>query len=190
MRVWLSRPSSRVGGAGEGAVMESHVGIHATGEEEFLKIVDELAASFGWTLRSFRRDEELVALVALEHDPSFEQILWIHDAGRACTRCLLVWRGTVRPEREAAILELCARINDGLLFGCAEYSFHDRTLVFRDSAQLAYARVADLVPSVTDRSLHLGSRYAPAVHATLAGHSAAEAYALEPPTAVSRGAGA
>jgi hypothetical protein len=170
--------------------MESNVGIHSVGDEDFLKTVNELAASFGWTLRSFRRDEELVALVALEHDPSFEQILWVHDAGRACMRCLLVWRGTVPPEREAAILELCVRINDGLLFGCAEYSFLDRTVVFRDSVQLTYARIADLVSSVTDRSLHLGSRYAPAVHATLAGRPAAEAYALEPPIAPSRGAGA
>ena len=143
--------------------------------EAFLQAIGELAASLGWQLRSFTRDGELVALVALDHDPSFEQVLWVHDARRACVRCLLVCRGTVSAEHEAAILELCARINDNLLFGCAEYSFDDRTVAFRDSVQLGHGPISAAVASTTHRLLHLGSQYAPAVRATLAGSAAVEA---------------
>ena len=81
-------------------------------------------------------------------------------------------------EREAAVLELCARINDGLVFGCAEYSFDDRALVFRDSIQLAYGDMRDLLTNVSARLLDLGSRYLPAIRATLAGTSAIEAMGL------------
>src|SRR5438093_7486329 len=92
-------------------------------KDRFLAAVGEFASPLGWRVRSFTREEELVALVALDGDPSFDQVLWIYDTSRAFVRCLLVYRGTVSIEREPAILELCARINDGLVFGCAEYSF-------------------------------------------------------------------
>ena len=143
--------------------------------EHFLHAIGELAASLGWQLRSFTRGQEQVAVVALDHDPSFEQVLWVHDAGQASVRCLLVCRGKVPSEREAAILELCARINEDLLFGCAEYGFDDRTVAFRDSMQLSYGPIAGLVASTTQRLLQLGSQYAPAVRAALAGSSAVEA---------------
>lgn len=138
----------------------------------------ELAASFGWRLRSFKRDDECVALVALDHDPSFEQILWVYDTRGAFVRCLLVNRGSVPAESEAAILELCARINDGLVFGCAEYSFDDRVLVFRDSVQLENGNLADMLTNVSARLLDLGSRYSPTIRATLAGTSPSEAMGL------------
>ena len=155
--------------------MNSHIEIPAPDTKGFLKAVGDLAASFGWRLRSFERDDELAAVAALDHDSSFEQVLWVFDTKRTFIRCLLVGRGTVAADREAAILELCARINDGLAFGCAEYSFNDRTLVFRDSVQLGYGKMSDLVESTSARLLDLGSRYAPAVRATLAGSSPAEA---------------
>jgi hypothetical protein len=166
--------------------MRSNLGLPAPDEEGFLAALGELAASFGWRLRSFKRDDELIALVALDHDPSFEQILWVYDTSGGFVRCLLVSRGSVPAEREAVIFELCARINDGLVFGCAEYSFDDRVLVFRDSVQLGYGKMPDLLASVSARLLDLGSRYSPAIRATLAGTSAIEAMGLarDPPKKV------
>jgi hypothetical protein len=145
--------------------------------DAFLAAAGELASSFGWRLRSFERDEELIALAALDHDPSFEQILWVYDTERASVRCILVVRAPVPAEREGAIVELCARINDGLVFGCAEYSFSERRLALRDSVQLGNGAIADQLTSASARLLDLGSRYAPAVRAALGGASAAEAAA-------------
>ncbi len=144
-------------------------------KEGFLAAVGEFASSFGWRVRSFTRDEELVALVALDADPSFEQILWIYDTSRALVRCLLVYRGSVAIEREPAMLELCARINQDLVFGCAEYSFGDRVLAFRESIQLGFGDIADPLTAATARLLELGSRYSPAVSAALSGLSAGDA---------------
>jgi hypothetical protein len=158
--------------------MRSNLGFPAPDEDGFLAALGELAASLGWRLRSFKRDDELVALVALDHDPSFEQILWVYDTRGASVRCLLVSRGSVPAEREVAILELCARINDGLVFGCAEYSFEDRALAFRDSIQLGYGNMPDLLTGVSARLLDLGSCYSPAIRATLAGTGATEAMGL------------
>jgi len=141
----------------------------------FLEAVKELAANFGWQLRSFRREGELAAFVPLDHDPGFEQIFWVHDSKHACLRCLLVTRSAVPVERESAILEMCLRINDGLLFGCAEYGFLDRKVVFRDSMPLGYGELAEVVASLTQRVLSLGSHYSPAVSATVAGETPAEA---------------
>jgi hypothetical protein len=141
----------------------------APDEKGFLASAADFAAAFGWQVRSFQRAGELVAVVALDHDPSFEQLLWVYDTGRAVIRCLLVDRRRVPFAREAAILELCSRINDGLLFGCAEYSFNDRTVVFRDSIQLGPLNLKDLLPGISARVLDLGSRYAPAIGATLGG---------------------
>lgn len=146
--------------------------------QDFLDAVGKLAASFGWEIGSFTRDEEFVAVAPLSPDPSFEQIVWILGAGRDHVRCLLITHGTVPAHREAAVIELCARINDGLLFGCAEYSFGESTMHFRDSVQLGHGTITDLIESITGRVLGLGSRCAPAVRETLAGASAAEAMKL------------
>jgi len=155
--------------------MRSNTRFPDADEDGFLSVLRDLAASLAWQLRSFEREEELIALVALDHDPSYEQVLWVYDRSRGFVRCLLVRRGSVPPEREADIIELCAHINDGLAFGCAEYSFDDRTLVFRDSFQLSHCKLQDTLVDITSRLLNLGSRYSPAVRATLAGKSAAEA---------------
>ncbi len=157
--------------------MRSNLKFTSPDNDAFLAAVAEFAAGFGWRVRSFERDEELVALVALDSDSSFEQVLWVYDAERASLRCLLVSRAVVPVGRERAILELCARINDGLVFGCAEYSFKDRTLVFRDSVQLGYGILAELLASTSARLLDLGSRYASAIRATLAGSTPVEALA-------------
>ena len=122
-------------------------------------------------VRTRRRARRLAAL-----DPtSYEQVLWVYNTRRGSVRCLLVNRATVPAAREGAILELCARINEDLVFGCAEYSFGDRTVIFRDSVQLGSGDTGDLLTGATARVLDLGSRYAPAVRATLAGSSPVEA---------------
>src|SRR5580765_5638365 len=103
--------------------MTSETQDSAPSQEQFLDALGELTKSLGWELQHFMRDQELVALVPTENDPSFEQFIWVYDTVGVFVRCLLVSRRVVPPERETAILELCARINDGLNFGCAEYSF-------------------------------------------------------------------
>ncbi len=155
--------------------MTLDIEITAPDTEQFLAAADELAASFGWQLQSFQRDEEVVALVDLNKDPFFEQILWVYDPKQAFLRCLLVSRAVVPEEREAAVTELCARINSGLLSGCLEFSFNDRALIFRDSAELKYGPVASILSSTSARLLSLGSRYASAICDTLAGSSPADA---------------
>ena len=155
--------------------MRSIIAFAAPDTEGFLAVVGGLAGSFGWRLRTFERDDELVALAALDHDSSYEQVLWVYNTRRGSVRCLLVNRATVPAAREGAILELCARINEDLVFGCAEYSFGDRTVIFRDSVQLGSGDTGDLLTGATARVLDLGSRYAPAVRATLAGSSPVEA---------------
>jgi hypothetical protein len=142
----------------------------APGNEQFLDAVSELIKPLGWQLQHFTRDQELVALVPTENDPSFEQLIWVYDTDGVFFRCLLVSRAVVPPEREPAILELCARMNDGLNFGCAEYSFDDQTIVFRNSVDLrTCSPLAQVVSDATSRVLGLGRRYAVAIEATLAG---------------------
>jgi len=140
-------------------------------EARFIDAVRSLAESFGWQPRSFMRGDEIVALAALDGDADFEQLVWVFDAVDATLRCILVSRASVAPAREAAVLELCARINSGLVFGCAEYSFEDRVVVFRDSADLRHGAATEHVRAASERLLGLGSRYAAAIRATLSGAS-------------------
>lgn len=142
----------------------------APGNEEFLQAVTELTTPLGWEIQHFNRDQDLIALVATENDPSFEQFMWVYNAEGVSLRCLLVSRAVVPAERETAILELCARINDGLNFGCAEYSFDDQTIVFRNSADLGTCGpLAKVLGDATSRVLGLGRRYRGAIEATLKG---------------------
>src|SRR5213075_2924427 len=67
--------------------------------EEFLAAVGEFADAFGWTFQSLTRGEEVVAVVGLDNDPSFEQVLWVYDTDEVFLRCLLVSRAVVEPER-------------------------------------------------------------------------------------------
>jgi hypothetical protein len=143
--------------------------------QDFLAAVGQLITPLGWQLRSFEREGEVIALAALDHDPAFEQMLWIYCPDRRYVRCLLVARGTVPAEREPAVVELCARINDGLVFGCAEYSFSDQAFVLRDSFETGKNSWDDELTPRTARLLELGSHYSPALQAVLGGTSAAEA---------------
>jgi hypothetical protein len=147
-------------------------------KEQFLAAVAECTAPFGWQLQSFTRDEEFIVLVALENDPSFEQIIWVYNMDHISVRCLLLSRAVVPPERKDSIFELCARINDGLTFGCLEYSFSDVALIFRQSADLdACGSLEHVLRETTARVLDLGHRYRVAIDATLAGESAEQAIA-------------
>ena len=134
-----------------------------------------LAGSMGWKLRSFEHGGNLVTVAVLEGDASFEQLLWTVDEARGFVRCVLVSRGSVRAERESAVLELCARINQGLAFGCAEYDFGERTVVYRDCAEYGGQPVPESVERLTARVLRLGNRYAPALADTIAGAAAKDA---------------
>jgi hypothetical protein len=148
----------------------------APSNEQFLDAVGELAKPLGWQLQHFTRDQELVALVPTENDQSFEQFIWVYDTDGVFLRCLLVSRAVVPPERQPAILELCARINDGLNFGCAEYGFDDQVIAFRNSVDLkTCAPLQKVVNDATSRVLSLGRRYAVAIDATLAGDTPEDA---------------
>jgi hypothetical protein len=146
--------------------------------EQILNALRELTASLDWDVQSFMRDQEFIAVVGLDTDPRFEELLWVYDTEGAFLRCLLVSRETVPPEREAAVVELCARINDRLSFGCAEYSFEDHTIIFRNTVDLRTCGPLDTVlGACTSRALSLGRRYAAAVVNTLDGDSPKDAVA-------------
>ena len=148
----------------------------APSDEQFLEAVGELIRPMGWQLQHLMREHEVVALVPAENDPSFEQFIWIYDSNAISLRCLLVHRTVVPPEREPAILELCARINDRLNFGCAEYSFDDQTVNFRNSADLrTCSPLQQVINDATSRVLSLGKRYAGAIAETLEGSNAKDA---------------
>ncbi len=135
----------------------------------FLKEAVGLATHFGWQTRTFEREQETVCVAAIPGDPSFNRFVWVYDAERAMLRCMMVAKQEVPQRREGAILELCARVNEGLPFGCLEYSFGDRVLVFRDSADLDWGPVNKVIGGVTARVLNLGQRYAGAIRSTLDG---------------------
>jgi hypothetical protein len=141
----------------------------------FLGALEPLAESLGWQLQGFTRGDELVVIAALGGDPSFEQVVWISGTSGETLRCLLVSRAPIPRESREPILELCARINEGLVFGCAEYAFEEAAVVFRDAADLRGGSVEQLAPDTTARLLGLGSRYVPAVEAVLAGASPRDA---------------
>src|SRR5262249_42978102 len=92
-----------------------------------------------------------------------------YNTDRTTLRCMLVSNATVPQPRQTAILELCARINEGLPFGCLEYSFSDRVLVFRDSADLDWGPLDQVISRTTSRVLNLGQKYATAIQSTLEG---------------------
>jgi hypothetical protein len=143
---------------------------------QFLAAVREWTASFGWQVQSFTRDEEFIVIAPLENDPSFEQIIWVYDTEHGSFRSLLVSRAVISAERRDAIFELCARINDGLTFGCLEYSFSDAALVFRESADLDTCGPLERVLHETSaRVLDFGQRYAVAIDATLKGEKPEDA---------------
>lgn len=139
------------------------------GEAALLDAIADFAETMHWPLRAFEHGGDRVVVAGLGDDAVFEQLVWIRDAAGSNLRCLLIVRGTVPEERRVAVLELCARVNDGLIHGCLEYDFADHTLCFRDSVELAGLMPATAVNRTTARLLTLGSRYAGAIGRVLSG---------------------
>lgn len=146
-------------------------------EAALLDAIADLAETMRWPLRAFEHGGDRVVVAGLADDAVFEQLVWIRDAAGSNLRCLLIVRGEVPAERRAAVFELCARVNDGLIHGCLEYDFADRTLGFRDSTDLSGIAPATAVERTTGRLLTLGSRYADAIGRVLSGESPGEAVA-------------
>src|SRR5260370_32126773 len=84
----------------------------------FVAEAGKLATEVGWPARTFDRDDEVVLVALTETDPSFERFVWVYHLERISVRCILVSKEEVPENRLAPILELCARINAGLPFGC------------------------------------------------------------------------
>ena len=141
----------------------------------FIEEVSKLVNKFSWTMRTFEREDEIVCVAPTEHDQMFEQIIWVYDTDRIMLRCLLVGKDKIKTKNRSAVLELCARVNNGLPFGCLEYSFEDDVVVFRDSTDLDWGPLEQLVESITARSLNLGQRYAVAIESVLQGLSVQDA---------------
>lgn len=146
------------------------------GVEAFLVAARKIAAKFLWPTVRFDHGDE-VALVAKMDDPHFARFIWSLDARRRLLRCLAVGRIAVPARRKGAVFELCARVNEALPFGCAEYSFVDDVVVFRDSADIEWGPFEELVVGTTQRALNLATEYGPAVAETVAGKAPAEALA-------------
>jgi len=148
-----------------------------TTPQDFREAVDKVCADFNWVTHAFTRDDEFAVLCELEGDEHFEQILWILNTQRNTFRCLVTSRMEVPPGKTSTLLELCARINDGLGFGCAEFSFADQQVVFRDGADLQGQGLEDIVSVTSARLFSMAMRYGPAVNRVLAGDAPAEAVA-------------
>src|SRR5882762_4902658 len=142
---------------------------HPPDAAAFIEEAGNLATEFGWPAKTFERNGEAVVVALTETDPGFERFVWVYNFARVSLRCMLVHKETVSENRLPAILELCARVNEALPFGCAEYSFDDQVLVFRDSADLDWGPLKQVVTDTTARVLNLGRRYAGAIEATLNG---------------------
>jgi hypothetical protein len=144
---------------------------------DFLAEAGKLATKFGWPAQTLERPGEVVCVAATKSDAAFARFVWVYDTERTALRCLLVGQQTIPAGRRTAIFELCARVNEGLPFGCLEYSFSDKVLVFRDSADLDWAPLRQIVEGVTARVLNLGRRYSSAIKATLDGEMPEDAVA-------------
>lgn len=151
--------------------MNAESGANKPGPAEFLTEARKLADKFGWSSRAFERDGEAVLAAAIGGDRFFSSFIWIYDPERTTMRCMLVGKMVVPADKRSQTLELLARINQGLPFGCAEFSFDDNLVVYRDSTDLDWGPLDRLVGGTTTRALNLGQRYAKALEATLAGIS-------------------
>ncbi len=136
---------------------------------DFWNAAGNLAVSFGWPAKTSEQGNEAVVVALTPSDPMYERMIWVYDTERITLRCMLVSAQQVPAKRSSAILELCARVNEGLPFGCAEYSFGEKVVVFRDSADLGWQPVDMVVKASTARALNLGRKYAAAIRSTLAG---------------------
>jgi hypothetical protein len=143
----------------------------------FVLAVGEITERLGWPMRFSDQGDESVCVALTKSDPSFERCIWVYDTGRVTLRCMLVTRERVTPQLEGPILELCARVNESLPFGCLEYGFGERVLVFRDSCDLDYGPLGTLVEGTTSRVLNLAKRYAPAIASVTSGSAPADAVA-------------
>jgi hypothetical protein len=144
---------------------------------EFLAEAGKIAAKFSWPTKPFDHGTEIALVAEMVSDADFERFIWSYDTRRRILRCLAVSRLAIPPKRRAACLELCARINENLPFGCAEYSFADQVIVFRDSADVEWGPFKDVLIGTTQRALNLASDYAPAIHDTLEGEKPEDAVA-------------
>jgi len=144
---------------------------HSPDPNDFLTEVSKLALQFAWPTRSFERDGEVVLVALTQTDPLFERFVWVYDTERVTVRCMLVTKEKVDAQKYPPILELCALINQGLPFGCLEYSFDDKVLVFRDSSDLDWGPLDKIVGGTTSRVLNLGRKYAATIKLVIEGES-------------------
>lgn len=144
----------------------------AANKHDFLDALAGMASEFGWRVQSFQRGEQCVGVVGFEAAELYEQMVWIHDPQLESIRCLLTVREKVPAQKLPEMLEFCARVNDGLVFGCLEYDFSDQTLSFRDSSEVDAEAFDVAIQRLTSRLLSLGERYRVAIASVLAGTSA------------------
>ncbi|EYF01856.1 YbjN domain-containing protein [Chondromyces apiculatus] len=145
--------------------------------EAFLAETEQLAEEVSWPFESFGEvNETTVASGALiEADPVYEKLIWSYDTENCLATCMLVCREEVPATRRAAVLKLCALVNDGLSFGCLDYSLESGALAFRDHADLLFGPLDVALRRATGRLLSLAQQIAPAIHGTLHGKKPGQA---------------
>ena len=151
--------------------MSAHGGPEAMDRPAFLTHASRIATDFGWKTATFEREDEAVCVAAIPDDDMYDRLVWVFDSGRNMLRCMVISRPEVPAPRLPAVFELCARVNQGLPFGCLEYAFGDRLLVFRDSTDLDWGPPDLVIKGTTSRVLNLGKRYAMAIKAVLEGEA-------------------
>jgi hypothetical protein len=145
---------------------------------DFLAAATKLASDFGWKYKNIERENETICVAKIENDPFFERFVWIFDSKRNMVRCLLIASEATSKRKIPAILEVCARINEGLPFGCSEFAFRERVVVFRDSTDLDWGPLDQVIEGTTSRTLNLGRKYAKGISAVLKGASPEDSIAL------------
>lgn len=133
-----------------------------------------LLDSWSWDIEVDRAASDGVARALLEPASDLSRWPLLLVVPQASRRVLFysVWPDRVPEERRAAVMEVVARVNDGLLSGAAEISIDDGDLRIRTSAIFGEAEPRPLlfeavVRETLDDNLALAARYFPVFDAVI-----------------------
>lgn len=139
--------------------------------DSFLDKTRDLAKKFNWQVEEYEQDGEIIQMAKIHNDPLYVRIFWILDPEYETLKALVLSGVTVEIEERDKVLELCARVNENLIFGCLEFRFEERMLVVRDSIEIKIDTLDDEIERLTLRVFHLAKKYSIAIRQTLSGIS-------------------
>ena len=138
---------------------------------KFLNETSNLANNFNWPVENYAQDGEIIQMAVIHNDPLYTRMFWILDPSYEALKGVIVAGIEVTAEQQPHILELCARVNENLVFGCLEFRFDDKLLVVRDSSEIKYGPLEQIVQGLTTRLFNIAKEYSNAIRETLNGTS-------------------